>query len=72
MTTVSEQQRILLDVVNIVHRNVPEEIVRQDIYTELITVFDDEMVLEFALGEDEIYDSVFKDMINSETDAEDE
>ncbi len=68
MTT--EQQRILIDVVSVIYRNVPEDIMREDIYTELLSVFEDEVILEAALGEDEVYDAVFKEFANEELEEE--
>ena len=70
MIPVSES--LIADLVDIIHRNVEDAIIREDIYHEFIGLFNDETILEGGLGEDDVFDHVFKDMINeSDSDEED-
>jgi len=63
-----QQQRLLIDLISIIHRNVEDAVIREDIYTEFMAIFDDEIILGRALGEDEIYDRVFKNTVNEDVD----
>jgi hypothetical protein len=59
----------LVDVVDIILRYVPDDIAREDIYSEIFHVLGgDEEVLAAALGIDIVYDSFYKEAYNEEDD----
>jgi hypothetical protein len=59
----------LVDIVDIIFRYVPDDLAREDIYSELFHVLGgDEEVLAGALGIDTIYDSIYKEAYNEEED----
>jgi hypothetical protein len=65
----TEMSSMLIDLIDIIHRNVESDITRQDVYTEMLNLFDgDETVLAMGLSEDPIYDMVYKDTFNVEED----
>ena len=59
-------EMMLIDLIDIIHRNVESDIERQDLYTEMmLNLFDgDESVLSLGLSEDPIYDMVFRENFN--------
>lgn len=59
-------EMMLIDLIDIIQRNVESDIERQDLYTEMmLNLFDgDETVLSLGLSEDPIYDMVFKEHFN--------
>lgn len=63
----TEMSAMLIDLIDIIYRNVESDITRQDMYTEMLNLFD-EPVLAMGLSEDPIYDMVYKETFNVDED----
>ena len=73
--TISEQVALLINLIDIMHRNLSDDdLKRYDVYNEVINLFDDQDVLAEGLGEDDIYDKVYKEiyLTDDSEDREDE
>ena len=57
----SDQIDILMSFIDIIHRCLSEdELTRYDIYNEIMNVFDEDVVAD-ALGDDPIFDKVYRE-----------
>lgn len=62
-----EMSSILIELIDMIHRNVESDITRQDLYAEMLSLFDEDE-LAMGLSEDPIYDMVYKETFNVEED----
>ncbi len=69
--TKTDQEGLLVDLVDILKRNVPEDVEREDVYIELMNLFE-ETVLAGAIGDDSVFDRVYKSTFQEYDEDEDE
>lgn len=72
MTIKHQMSELLIDIINVIQKHVEDETVRYVIYDDLIYLFDDPEVIEGALGDDLVFDKVYREHAGDETEIEEE
>jgi hypothetical protein len=72
MNKPDERISLLEDVIDVLSRYVTDDLIREDIYNELVYTFRLEAEDDNLLGTDPVFDKVFKEVIYDDADAEEE
>jgi hypothetical protein len=59
--------RMFVDVIDIIHRHCSDDDVRRNIYTEMLSVFTDQTLLQKALGDDPVFDQCYRELFADES-----
>ena len=69
----AQMSALLIDLVDIIQKHVHDDNVRYSIYEEMVEyLFDDDEVLETAVGDDPMFDTVYREHLGDEREETEE